>query len=54
MRWRDYNGPGQPLTEEQMREMLKALGVEPDADGYYHREDIDRAYEREVKRRHRA
>jgi hypothetical protein len=47
--WRDFNGPGKPITQKQMEELLKGLGIEPDADGNYHRKDFEAELEKEME-----
>jgi hypothetical protein len=47
-RWANFNGPGKPITKEQLAEILADVGVEEQFDengeGYYRREDIERAF----------
>jgi hypothetical protein len=43
--WRDYNGPGKPIAQQQMEEILaRDFGVKPDANGYFHRKDFEAAF----------
>lgn len=42
--WRDFNGPGKPITEQQLQEILKKeFGIMPDADGCYNWKDFEAA-----------
>lgn len=43
--WRDYNGPGKPITEAQLIELLAEYGIKPrvaaDGSTYFLREDFE-------------
>lgn len=50
-RWANYNGPGKPLTDKQLEELLlKECGIKARIDengkGYYLRSDFEAAWER--------
>lgn len=46
--WRDYNGPGKPITVEQLEALLRQFGIEPvrlsDGSKGYTREQIEKAW----------
>jgi hypothetical protein len=44
-KWRDYNGPGRPITEQQIEELLALYGISPHVNAagekYWKREDFE-------------
>ena len=46
--WRDYNGPGKPITEAQIIELLSKYGIKPrigpNGKSYFHREDFEQIW----------
>jgi hypothetical protein len=48
--WANYNGPGRPITEEQIEELLSREGIKPriapDGTKYFHRDDFQEAFKR--------
>jgi hypothetical protein len=46
--WRDFNGPGKPVTEKQIEAMLARFGIKPrigeDGRSYYHQADFEEVW----------
>jgi hypothetical protein len=59
-RWANFNGPGKPITEAQVKEILGSMGVEPHyrmkPDGsvteFWRREDFEPAFRHFLDRIH--
>jgi hypothetical protein len=48
--WRDYNGPGKPITEGQIEELLAEHGIYPrvndKGEKYWERSDFEQAWKK--------
>lgn len=46
--WANYNGPGKPITEQQLAKLLATVGIkerfDENGNGYYTREDFVTAW----------
>lgn len=48
--WANYNGPGKPITQQQLAELLAQCGIkerfDENGNGYYAREDFEPVWKR--------